>query len=318
MATGSDTEWFFPRPGPWAGALLLLAAWTSPGHAAELQADTTYAGGTRVEASSLGLSFVIPPDWIGRFGQTAQHQVLVLTSTAMEGLGLAVLQSPATPRDLAAGLNTPQALGSGVVLQPTGPPVTQGSRVLVRYENELYVGRALALVGPARHGVVFFFAGPREHEPAYAALLQELEASTRFQAPGTPPAQAAAVPPGGLGQAWRDLLAGQALHYFSSYNSGGGGGGMAAHRILHLCADGRFAYGDDSLVTMTVPGASGFSGSRDGFQGRWSLEAPTETTVALVLAVEGGQPLRWQVRYDGRRTFVNGARWLREPSKVCR
>jgi hypothetical protein len=69
---------------------------------------------------------------------------------------------------------------------------------------------------------------------------------------------------------------------------------------------------------MNVPGASGSSGGRDGFRGSWSLESPTQTTAVLVLNVEGGQQLRWQLRYEGEKTFLNGKRWLREPSKVCR
>ena len=32
----------------------------------------------------------------------------------------------------------------------------------------------------------------------------------------------------------------------------------------------------------------------------------------------GGRQLRWNVRYDGSKTFLNGQRWLREQSKACR
>jgi hypothetical protein len=301
-------------------AFLAFALWTTAAAAAELEPDQKYAGGTRVEASSLGLSFTIPPGWIGRFGQNAQNQVVFLGSTTTEGVGLAILQPGATAADLLASLNEPQDLGAGVVLEPSGPPVTQGPRILVRYENERYVGLALALVSPAPHGVVFFFAGPRKNERAYAGLLGQLDASTRFGEPavaaGPPPA--AASGPGDLPPQWANLLAGQALHYFSSYNSGGGGGGMASHRTLHLCANGRFAFGGDSLVTMNVPGASGSSGSRDSSQGRWSLESSTATTAVLVLSEDGGRQLRWNVRYDGSKTFLNGQRWLREQSKACR
>jgi hypothetical protein len=69
---------------------------------------------------------------------------------------------------------------------------------------------------------------------------------------------------------------------------------------------------------MNVPGATGSSGGRDGFQGRWTLESPTQTTAVLVLAPDGARELRWPIRYDGQKTFLNGQRWLREPSKACR
>jgi hypothetical protein len=307
------------RRGFCAVALVILGVWAAA-DAAELEPDQTYAGGTRVEASNLGLSFSIPAGWIGRFGQNDQNQVVVLGSTTTEGVGLAILQPGATAAELLASLNGPQDLGAGVVLEPTGPPVTQGSRALMRYQNDRYVGLALALVSPAPHGIVFIFAGPRKNERAYAARLGQLDASTRFGEPAVAaaPPPPAAPGPGDLPPQWANLLAGQALHYFSSYNSGGGGGGMASHRILHLCANGRFAFGGDSLVTMNVPGASGSSGSRDSSQGRWSLESPTATTAVLVLSVDGGRQLRWDVRYDGSKTFLNGQRWLREQSKACR
>jgi hypothetical protein len=297
--------------------LAALSAWSVG--AAELAPGQTYAGGTRVEVPRLGVSFAIPAGWSGQTGQDPQSHAVVLGSGAIEGVGLASIQYGVTVADLVTALSEAQDLGAGIVLEPTGAPITQGSRIVMRYENERYVGRALAVVGPAQDGVLFFFAGPRKNERAYVALLDELAASTHVSEPaGTTAAPTVPATLPGPGQDWATLLGGQALHYFSSYNSGGGAGGTAAHRILHLCANGRFAYGGDSLVTMNVPGASGSSGGRDSFEGRWSLESPTRTTAVLVLDVDGGRQLRWEVRYDGTKTFLNGRRWLREPSKACR
>lgn len=289
-----------------------------PAAAEELQPYQTYPGGTRVDSSSVGVSFVIPQGWVGRFGQDAKHHVLMLGSNTIEGVGIVNILSGTTAAQITASLTEPQDLGAGVVLRPTGPPATRGSRMATRYQNEAYVGLALALLGPTRNSVIFFFAGPPKNERAYLSLLEGLGTSTNFLEPA--PATAQPQPPasGGLDPEWSNRLTGQALNYFSSYQSGGGGGGMASHRVLHLCANGRFAYSGDSLVTMNVPGASGSSGGRDGARGRWSLESPTQSTAVLVLAVEGGQELRWQLRYDGNKTFLNGQRWLREPSKACR
>lgn len=297
--------------------VLALAPRVGPAAAAELQPNQTYAGGTRVESSSVGVSFGIPGGWVGRFVQDAQHHVLLLGSNTIEGVGIVIVQSGTTAAQVVAGLNTPQDLGAGVVLRPTGPPATQGSRIVTRYQSEAYIGSALALLGPTQNSVVFFFAGPPKNERSYGRLLDDLAASTNFSPPAPVTAQPPASASSGLGQAWSNLLAGQALHYFSSYGSGGGGG-MAAHRVLHLCPNGRFAFSGDSLVTMTVPGASGSSGGRDGFRGRWSLESPTQTSAVLVLTEDGGRQLRWPLRYDGDKTFLNGQRWLREPSKACR
>jgi hypothetical protein len=298
--------------------ILALTSWVGSAAAEELQPNQVYAGGTRVESSSVGVSFVTPQGWVGRFGQDAQHHVLMLGSETVEGVGIAIIQSETTAAQVITSLKEPQDLGAGVVLRPTGPPAVQGARIASRYRNQTYVGRALAVIGPTQNSVIFFFAGPPKNEETYVQLLQGLGASTNFQKLAPVASQPPAPSPGGVDQAWSNILTGQALNYFSSYNSGGGGGGMSSHRVLHLCPNGRFAYSGDSLVTMNVPGASGSSGGRDGFRGSWSLESPTQTTAVLVLNVEGGQQLRWQLRYEGEKTFLNGKRWLREPSKVCR
>ena len=295
-----------------------LAVWTGHAGAQEAQPNQSYASGTRVEFSTAGASFVIPPEWIGRLARNAPYQVVVLGSNTTEGVGIVILQTGVTAAQVIATLNEPQDLGDGVVLRPSGQPAVRGSWIAHRYQNEAYVGRALAALGPARNSVIFFFAGPAKNERFYVSLLEALGASTTFSPPVSAAAPPAAPAPAGLDEAWSNLLSGQALNYFSSYNSGGGGGGMASHRVLHLCPDGRFAYSGQSLVTMNVPGASGSSGGRGGTRGRWSIESPTQNTAVLVLAVDGGGELRWQVRYDGQKTLLNGQRWLRERSSVCR
>jgi hypothetical protein len=300
------------------GLGVMLASGLGDPRAEELQPNQTYAAGTRVEASSVGVSIVVPERWVGRFGQDARVQVLFLGSSVVEGVGIVLFQSGVTAAQVSATLGEAQDLGAGVVLRPTGPPAMQGSRIVSSYRNQTYIGRALALLGPTRNSVIFFFAGPPKNESAYVQLLDGLAASASFSPPGPVVAQQQAPAASGLDQPWSSLLSDQALNYFSTYNSGGGGGGMASHRVLHLCSDGRFTFAGDSSVTMNVPGASGSSGGRNGFRGRWSLESPTQNTAVLVLVVDGGRELRWPLRYDGQKTFLNGQRWLRERSSVCR
>lgn len=299
-------------------AVVLLGGGVPTSSADELQHNQTYAAGTRVETSSVGVSFVIPEGWVGKFGQDADNQVLILGSNTIEGMGLAILQSGRSAAQIVAGLADAQDFGAGVVLQPTARPEIEGRRITARYQNPTYVGRALALVGPAQNGIVFFFAGPRKHERLYLQVLESLAGATRFLQPRAATAAPPTSAPGEPGREWSNLLTGQMLHYFSTYNSGGGGGGMAAHRVLHLCAGGRFAYFGDSSVTMNVPGASASSGGRDGFRGQWRIESPTASSAVLVLTGDGGRQLRWPVRYDGSKTFLNGQRWLRAQSDVCR
>jgi hypothetical protein len=282
----------------------------------ELTPNRTFASGAAVESPTLGVAFVMPAGWVGKSGQDANIKVLVMGSNTIEGVGLAILQPGQSPAQVAATLAGPQNLGAGVVLRPTAPPDVQGSRITARYQNNTYVGRALAVLGPPGQSVIFFFSGPFKNEATYGQILEALAQSTGFAPPVPVTAQAPAS--AGMDQQWSQLLAGQMLHYFSTYNSGAGGGGMQSHRVLHLCSDGRFSFAGDSSMTMNVPGAGASSGGRSGSRGQWRIESPTQTTAVLVLAADGGQTTRWQLRYDGSKTFVNNQRWLRAASDACR
>ena len=282
----------------------------------ELTPNRAFASGAAVESPTLGVAFVMPAGWVGKSGQDANIKVLVMGSNTIEGVGLAILQPGQSPAQVAATLAGPQNLGAGVVLRPTAPPDVQGSRITARYQNNTYVGRALAVLGPPGQSVIFFFSGPFKNEATYGQILEALAQSTGFAPPVPVTAQAPAS--AGMDQQWSQLLAGQMLHYFSTYNSGAGGGGMQSHRVLHLCSDGRFSFAGDSSMTMNVPGAGASSGGRSGSRGQWRIESPTQTTAVLVLAADGGQTTRWQLRYDGSKTFVNNQRWLRAASDACR
>jgi hypothetical protein len=297
---------------------VVLGGGRAPAAADELVPNRTYAAGTAMEAPGLGVAFVMPEGWVGKFAQDAKSQVVVMGSNTIEGVGLAILQAGQSPAQVAATLREPQDLGAGVVLRPTAQPDMQGSRITARYQNNVYVGRALAVLGQNGNSVIFFFSGPLKNEAAYGQILEMLARSTGFAAPVPSAAQAQAPAAGGMDQQWSKLLAGQMLHYFSRYNSGSGGGGMASHRVLHLCSDGHFSFAGDSSMTMNVPGANASGGGRGGSRGQWRVEAPTQTTAVLVLMADGGSPLRWQLRYDGDKTFLNGQRWLRAASDACR
>lgn len=297
---------------------VLLGVGGAPAAADELVPGRTYAAGTAMEAPGLGVAFVMPEGWVGKFAQDAKNQVVGMGSKTIEGVGLAILQAGRSPAQVTATLAEPQNLGDGVVLRPTAPPDRQGSFITARYQNNVYVGRALAVLGQHGNSVIFFFAGPFKNEAVYGQLLEALARSTGFAPPAPATAQPAAPAGGDLEQQWSKLLAGQMLHYFSTYNSGAGGGGMASHRVLHLCSDGRFISAGDSSMTMNVPGANASGGGRSGSRGQWRIESPTDTTAVLVLTADGGSPMRRQLRYDGSKTFMNGQRWMRAASDACR
>lgn len=283
---------------------------------AELKAGQQYQGGSRVQASGLGISFILPQGWLGAYKQEGEQAVVVLGSNTVEGLGLVIFMKNQTPAQVMQSLNDAQDLGDGVVLELAGAPHTQGSRVTARYLNHQYVGRALALLGSKNH-VIYFYAGPQKNEQLYGQLLEALAGSTRFQAPAPKPATPAPAPTG-LAKQWTQFLSGMMLRYLSSYNSGGGGGGMSTDKTLHFCSDGSFAFLNNSLTTMNVDGATASSGGNNRYLGRWRIESAGQAEATLLLSYEGGQVERVRLNYDGQKTFLNGVRWFRVESDACR
>lgn len=283
---------------------------------AELRAGQQYQGGTKVQASGLGISFALPQGWLGAYKQEGEQAVLVLGSNTIEGVGLVILMKNQTPAQVVQGLNDAQDLGDGVVLELDGAPKAQGSKITARYLNDQYVGRALALLGSKNH-VIYFYAGPQKNEKRYAQLLDGLASSTRFQAPAPKPA-APAPAPTGLAKQWTQFLSGMMLRYLSSYNSGGGGGGMSTDKALHFCSDGSFAFLNNSLTTMNVDGATASSGGSGRYLGRWRIESASQNEALLLLSYDGGEVERIRLGYDGQKTFLNGVRWFRVESDACR
>lgn len=306
------------RPALTALALTALALGSSLAQA-ELKPKQKYQGGTRVQASALGVSFGVPQDWVAQYGADGKSAALMMASTTIEGVGLAILLGNQSVQQLVSSLSESQDLGGGVVLEPTGAVRPQGQRITARYANAEYVGRAIGLIGPGKNHVVFFFAGPQKNEKIYAGLLEELSSGTRFNAPtASRPQPAAPTASSGPARDWTKFLSGMMLRYFSSYNSGGGSGGIASERTMHFCSDGSFSYSGSSLTTINVDGNGVSSGGQDRGQGRWRVESATSSGAVVVLSLENGQTERITVQYDAQKTFVGNQRWFRVESDVCR
>src|SRR5262245_33734104 len=90
---------------------VVLSAGAAAALAEPLAPNRTYAGGPRVEARGLGVTFVIPEGWVGKCGQDASNQVVVMGSNTLEGVGLAILQAGQSAAQVAASLAEPQDLG---------------------------------------------------------------------------------------------------------------------------------------------------------------------------------------------------------------
>ncbi|MDH3222762.1 MAG: hypothetical protein OEO23_03530 [Gemmatimonadota bacterium] len=122
-----------------------------------------------------------------------------------------------------------------------------------------------------------------------------------------------------LATQWRQVLAGKKVTYTSSYNSSSlGGGGFSTRNVYHICSDGRFAFSDNSSVTLNSPQAPdlGTPGSADGGSGTWRIV--TEGQLAgIELRFNSGEVAVYRLDMQNGQVYANGDRVYVTPGEVC-
>lgn len=273
-----------------------------------LVAGQQYQAGMRVQSQSAGVSFVLPPEWLG--GMPAGKPAIILGSHTKPGVGLVFLHGQYNAQQVMQGLNGPQDLGDGVILSPTGPARQEGNQTWYDYAGGGYIGHAVVVPGSHNNAAVFSFAGPKDQSQYYGQTLQAMAASTRFTAPQVSSEL----------QQWRQMLGGMMLKRMSSYYSGSFDGsyvGGSSSETLHLCSDGSFAYFSSSQVAADGGGgASGYSGGSGGNTGKWDLQM-MGNQVTLVLSFDNGEQSQHVITYDGEKTLLDGERVYRVRSDRC-
>ena len=275
--------------------------------ATQLVAGQQYAPGTRIQVPSAGVSFVLPPEWLG--GMPRGKPAFLMGSNTRPGLGMIIPHGQYDAQQVLRGLNGPQDFGEGVVLFPAGPPRQEGDKTWLHYTGGPYVGYALVLPGPYKNAVVLAFVGPAQESQYYQQLIESMAAGVRFSAPQA----------GAESQQWRQLLAGMMLKQLDSYYSGSFDGsyvGGSSEKTLHLCSDGSFAYFSSSSVAGDAGLVGGYSGSSGNETGRWEVQTMGGQAV-LVLKYASGQQSQHILTYDGQKTFLDGKRVYRVKSDRC-
>lgn len=146
--------------------------------AVEAQAGEEYGAGTRVRVGAAGVSFVVPQGWLG--GMPPDSQVLILGSPSTPGFGMVFFLSDVSAEDIEAHMSAVQPIAHDLIFEPAGPVRKTGGRLEAAYTGGEMIGRALALVGPSRNGVLYFFGSLPDEVAALDRLLEELAASTVF------------------------------------------------------------------------------------------------------------------------------------------
>ena len=271
--------------------------------ATDIEIGRQYESGTRVRDPRLGISFVIPADWMG--GAPQGSQSVVLESKTKPGIGIIVLIEHVTPHELEAHMNEPQVLDEGFVLQPVSSAKMSADGLTAAYHAGQHIGRARAVFGPAQQAAVYLLAGPPDESSYYETLLDQLAGSTRFMT----------IDPADLVTRWEGLLTGMALKQLEQYSSGEAGG-YTRSTVWNLCRDGRFTYVHSSHVTVQVPGGGTSDAGEDHRRGAWRIEAKSATPL-LVLTEDNGAESSHVLAHDGEKTYLDGERVFRVQSEAC-
>jgi|GEM_PF-1382280 hypothetical protein len=264
----------------------------------DLRIGQHYRGGTRLRSPFAGVSFVVPPDW--RATLPAGNSVF-LDSGTKAGLGIVHLLSEISRDELIVLLNEPQMFDVGLVLYPVGSVNREGSRLTAVYTGGDHVGRAVAVLGPARNAIVYQMAGPKEEARYFENLLDEVAASTEFI--GEEAAQAL--------KEWYARLSGMML----TRKLQAAGADAYTAQTWHLCQDGRY-YVRFWRERLRDPGAPepGEGGEQD--TGTWRIDV-RDSEAALVLTATNDLPRRYPIQFDGEQARLNGEPVTRERSSEC-
>lgn len=154
----------------------------------EAVSGQAYPGGTRVDFPDMGLSFVVPEEWLGSIPE--ESTAFVMGSETQPGIMLALTHQAATAEELVENLAEPMPLDEGVTLHAQGEPEVELPWVkaaLLATDGAGYLpGYLMAQVrkdGPGALYIAFGQAEPRR----YQQLVSELAASTQTTAPRRDP-----------------------------------------------------------------------------------------------------------------------------------
>lgn len=279
--------------------LALVLASPAGGQVNEIQPGQVYQAGTRVGAASLGVSFVIPDEWMGTIPQGTE--VFVMQSNTQPGMILVMGDEIGSMREAIGLLSEPLDIDGTNLLQPVGAPVVEDGELTQTYRvvvgGQELTGEAHAFVSPHGIGIAYVAVGPVAQADSYRRLATELAGSTELTTPIAEPAGSR-----GSDGAWDAMVRGYKLHYITSST------GYSNEEEIDLCAEGSFAKtGGGGAIGGRVSGTWQDSGS-----GQWSISRGE-----LLLNYPNGQVESYEISLDGTKLLLNGYRYFRVATDRC-
>lgn len=141
-------------------------------------------------------------------------------------------------------------------------------------------------------------AGNREVVRSRDLTLRQMLANASYAAPKVEPGGALAdsTP---LAQQWLNKLRGRMIRQMHVYS------GMSSDKFHYITADGTYVYRSRSMVSVTVPGASGMSSGGGAEQGRWKIR-DIGGRVFLQVQYQSGETATMPITQDERNWYLNG------------
>jgi hypothetical protein len=289
--------------------LIVLTALFSSFAAAqqELRQNVQYPAGSSLKSSYFGVSLSVPAGFVAGFTDNGT-QALALAQPGQDLVIVAILQHGVTKAEYTRTLSQPLPLSSDLTLRPTAQPREQGNTLSNVYSSDNGASAwILAVRGQTGSSVLVMGIAFPGLESAMQQGVQRLVSSLKFGSAQATQGNSS------LRARWTSLLSGKSfgLNSGSSSNSVNGNANSSSTTQLTLCRDNAFEFFSKSGVFVSVPGFGGdaSSVSEDRFNGRWSLEFVTDSSVVLALTDETGLQRRFVLTVRGDQLVVNGARW---------
>lgn len=279
--------------------ILFLSALNITAHA-QLTGEVNY--------EQVGISFTIPDGWFGQEG----NGVMVLGSNTLPGVVMLTTHNYSIEQ-IKTEAKRGYSEGYGTQLNLSGSLEDLSDHAV----GGLFTG---TLEGQSAKAYVIGVANPYEgpgvsimsatlssiYSEQYEEVAKQVFRSINFKE----------IDRSSELEEWKTYLSGVRLTYMDSYSSssytdGGVGGGYSTEIKIDLCTDGHFNYYNDSDMTVSGSGVSGYNDTNQQGAGNWKITFGSNGQPALVLNFHNSEVYSYNLSYEDQKTYLNGNRYFR-------
>lgn len=247
-----------------------------------------------------------------------EEEAVILTSAVTPGLILIKAGEKFTAAEvesvLAGGYRD-----DGVDLKAAGAAETLGGKyrgavVTGQLGGSTAKGLLAGLIGPTGECFIVLAATTPEQWPKLEAVARQMVAGIRLTAPEVAPTAA-------MDQQMMQYLGGVRLRYREYIRSSGStgriDGSYSGSEDIYLCGNGTFWHSKRFSANASGVGSTTVTGQYPDQAGRWKTWVTPDKTPWLALEFGNGRVERYQLKPDGQRVYLNGAKYERIQGQGC-